>query len=285
MGGFVRRTGFNFDRFNIESGKNIPQNWLEWFVGLFEGDGCLSVHNKGFSFNIYSIHKKTLEEIKRVLGFGNIYFDKENVKWRYTIESRYEIYLILLILNGNLVLTHRYLNFINVAQEFNKRLFRGKAYFKQIGILYHAALPTLNDIWFAGFTDAEGHFGLPIELGRLFISHYISITFEIGHNGNRWLFSYLKELFKGGVLYPRLVKSEEQHNRIIFKGSKLGFNPVTLVFNYFDSFHLYTKLDIYNEWRSVHNSLLNKEHLDKKKLPDLVARCETLNDKNNYLKK
>jgi hypothetical protein len=61
------------------------------------------------------------------------------------VETRYDIYLILLILNGNLVLTHRYHNFINVAEEFNKRLFKGKTFLKKIDILYFAALPTLND--------------------------------------------------------------------------------------------------------------------------------------------
>ena len=98
-GELIRQTGYNFDQFYAEYlvSKKIPKNWLEWFVGLFEGDGCLSVHNKGFSFNIYSIHKKTLEEIKIVLGFGNIYFDSQNIKWRYTVETRYDIYLILLI--------------------------------------------------------------------------------------------------------------------------------------------------------------------------------------------
>jgi LAGLIDADG endonuclease len=245
----------------------------------------MNFSNKGFSFAIYSIDKKTLLEIKRVLGFGNIYYDALNIKWRYSVESRYEVYLILLMLNGNLVLTHRYFNFISIAQEFNQRFFKGKIFYKQINIVFHAALPDLNDRWLAGFTDAEGHFGLPIELGRVFISHYISITFEIGQNGNRWLFSYLKDLFKGGILFPKLDKNPDQHNRIIFKGTKLGSNPVTLLFSYFDSYPLITKLYIYNEWRSIHNSLLNKEHLDINKLPFLVQRCESLNNKSNYVKK
>jgi hypothetical protein len=219
----------------------------------------MTYSKKGFSFVIYSIDKKTLLEIKNVLGFGNIYYDSLDIQWKYLVEKRYDIYLTLLILNGNLVLTHRYNNFISIAQKFNIRFFKGKIFYKQINIIFHAALPDLNDRWFAGFTDAEGHFGLPIELGRVYISHYISITFEIGQNGNRWLFSYLKDLFKGGILFPKLDQNSDQHNRIIFKGYKLGSNPVTLLFTYFDSYPLFTKLDVYNEWRSIHKSLLNKE--------------------------
>jgi len=74
----------------------------------------MNFSNKGFSFAIYSIDKKTLLEIKRVLGFGNIYYDALNIKWRYSVESRYEVYLILLMLNGNLVFTHLYFNFISI---------------------------------------------------------------------------------------------------------------------------------------------------------------------------
>ena len=158
--------------------------------------------------------------------------------------------MILLILNGNLVLTHRYHNFIYLANIFNARPFNGKPYFKKINILFYGTLPTLNDRWFSGFTDSEGHFGLPIERGRKFITHYISITFEIGQNGEEWLFIYLKKLFKGGILAstnPCKHKNLIKYNRIIFKGSKLGLNPVILVFNYFDTFPLNTKSSVYTE--------------------------------------
>ncbi len=116
---------------------------------------------------------------------------------------------------------------------------------------------------------------MPIELGRKFISHYISITFEIGQNGERGFFVHLKDIFGGGVLYPRLPGL---HNRIIFKGINLGANPVTLLFNYFDEFPLVTKAEVYTEWRAIHKSLLAKEHLDLTKLPELLKRCEALND-------
>ena len=70
-----------------------------------------------------------------------------------------------------------------------------------------------------------------------------------------------------------------------FKGTKLGASPVTLVFEYFDNFHLFTKYDIYTEWRSLHKSLLNKEHLDSAKLPNLIQRCKALNNRITYIQK
>ena len=128
MGDYIEKKVLDLMILKKVSSKNITNDWLVWFIGLYEGDGSMYFSNKGFSFAIYSIDKKTLLEIKRVLGFGNIYYDALNIKWRYLVESRYEVYLILLILNGNLVLTHRYFNFISIAQEFNQRFFNGKIF-------------------------------------------------------------------------------------------------------------------------------------------------------------
>lgn len=255
---------------------------MSWFVGLYEGDGTLITHSKGFTFNIVSNHKATLIYIQKTLGFGNINKTSLGDKWVYIVESRFHIYLILLILNGNLVLTRRFNNFLNVAEQFNSRPFKGKPFPHLISILPYGTIPSLNDGWLSGFVDAEGHFGLPVESKRKSVSHYISITFEIGQNGERWLFILLNQLFNGGVVYPP-KEAWCRHNRIIFKGVKSGANPVTLVFNYFDQFPLFTKADIYTEWRSIHKSLLAKEHLDPSKLPSLVSRCITLNDKINNL--
>jgi len=55
-----RKKGFRFDDFKQESGKNITNDWLAWFIGLYEGDGYMNFSNKGFSFAIYSIDKKNI---------------------------------------------------------------------------------------------------------------------------------------------------------------------------------------------------------------------------------
>jgi|SRR5882724_2193297 len=95
---------------------------------------------------------------------------------------------------------------------------------------------------------------------------------------------YLKELFKGGLLiFTSKTKRGNEYNRLIFKGSKLGKNSVTLVFNYFAP--VKTKLTVYTEWRNIHKLLLLKNHLNKSNLPHLFSRCEALNAKINNLNK
>lgn len=245
-------------------------------MGLFEADGTLLAHSKGFTFNIISNHKATLIHVQQTLGFGKIYKTTHGDKWAYIVETRFNVYLMLLILNGNLVLTHRYNQFLTAAEQFNSKPYKGKPFPHTISIIHQGVVPSLNDAWFSGFTDGEGHFGLPIESGRKSVSHYISSPIGLGQNGERWLFILLNQLFQGGAVHP--IK-ESRHNRIIFKGVKSGANPVTLLFDYFDQFPLFSKADIYAEWRAVHRLLLAKEHLDQSKLPSLVLRCIALNDK------
>lgn len=188
-------------------------------------------------------------------------------------------------------MNHRYDQFIKVANDFNTRIFKGKQYPKFLKISSEQVLPGLTDAWLSGFVDAEGHFvgvAIPIEKGRSFISSYISITFEIGKNGEEWLFYHLKDIFKGGIVKisrykeahsPKSYANNINHSRIIFKGIRLGKNPVTLLFDYFDKYQVKVKKKIYDEWRDIHNSLLNKDHLNPQLLSKLVLRSEKLNDR------
>ena len=88
-----------------------------------------------------------------------------------------------LILNGNLVLRHRFAQLSGVITNFNESFFKGKVYEHSIKLKERLILPSLDDGWLSGFTDAEGHFGCPVETTRKHISHYISLVFELGQNG------------------------------------------------------------------------------------------------------
>lgn len=181
---------------------------------------------------------------------------------------------ILYILNGNLVLNHRYNNLKKIISEFNIRLFKGKPYHTIIKFKEQQVLPTLNDGWFSGFADAEGCFYCPIETKRRHVSHYISIVFEIGQNGETWFFSYIQSLFSGGIIHPK-NSSDETHNRIYFK----GYSKVTKIITYFDKFGVKTEHKYQGNilWKEIYNSLVLKEHLDKNKLFVLVAKAQIIN--------
>lgn len=263
----------------------INNHWLEWFVGLYEGDGSLNFFSeKGFRFSITSTDLKTLENIKQTLGFGRIrkfpFKEKHLDKWNYEVEDRFNIYVILSILNGNLVLYKRYYECVKLINIFNNYLYKGKPYMYTIIIKYEQVIPNLNDAWLSGFVDAEGHFGCPVEVKRKHIPYYISIIFEVGQNDELWLFKHLQKLFKGGIIHSkRNKKSGKIHNRIIFKGSKIGKNNVSLVFSYFDRFSLRTKHNIFIKWRIMHKYLLDKKHLDRDYIPKLIKLARDINSK------
>lgn len=199
---FEHRSYFNFSEFNSiykqQFGRELPTNFLEWFIGLYEGDGTVYSTTKAISVQITSIHRPTLEYIKDMFGFGTIY--ERNGKFIYWVEQRHLVYLLLTLFNGNLVFNRRIVQLMLVINEFNTRLFGGLPYKHTIDFIATGVIPSLNDAWFSGFVDAEGHFGLPIETGRKSTSSYLSIAFECGQNGERWLFELLSSLFNGGAL-------------------------------------------------------------------------------------
>ncbi len=59
---------FDFSKFKKESKLNIEDKWLQWFVGFYEGDGCLYHRESGFNFSIAQDEIYILEHIKDTLG-------------------------------------------------------------------------------------------------------------------------------------------------------------------------------------------------------------------------
>ena len=58
---------------------NISDNWLVWFIGFFEGDGCLTIGKKNIEIVIIQneLNKSVLFEIKDKFGFGQVLVEKK----------------------------------------------------------------------------------------------------------------------------------------------------------------------------------------------------------------
>lgn len=123
-------------------------------LGFYEGDGTLVNGKKSFHFSISQDEKYILDHIRGILGFGKVRKYTNQEKWLFVVEDRDNIMKILYILNGNLVLNHRYNNLKNIISGFNIRLFKGEPYHTIIKFKEQQVLPTLNDGWFSGFADA-----------------------------------------------------------------------------------------------------------------------------------
>jgi hypothetical protein len=87
--------------------KPFEQNddWLFWFIGFAEGDGCIFEHKGRSQFILTQKDPKVLIEIEKVLGFGKV---KTCGNYsRFKVLDNKNCLLLYLLFNGNLVLEHR----------------------------------------------------------------------------------------------------------------------------------------------------------------------------------
>lgn len=110
--------------------QEIPDAFLYWFIGFFEGDGCLTVNNRQDLTFVITQHKKhilVLQQIQRTLGFGSVIRQGVNT-YRYVVQNVTDLYKILLILNGNLSLPSRQQQFLLGLETLNRKLQRSQSY-------------------------------------------------------------------------------------------------------------------------------------------------------------
>jgi hypothetical protein len=129
-------------------------DWLTWFIGFLEGDGAILEHKGRSSFVITQKDDTVLHEIYETLKIGIVkhFYDKNgNRKYsKYIVSENKGIFLLYLLLNGNLVLQSRVNQLtkwniaLNNASRFNFALFYTREVPKLIEIVKQ---PNLNDAW------------------------------------------------------------------------------------------------------------------------------------------
>lgn len=235
---------FYFDEFYLKYKEFKPRNsipdqkFLEWFVGFFEGDGSFILMKRGDISIVVTQSSKDIQilnYIKNNLNIGNVILQsKKDITHRWVVHKRRDIYLLSLIFNGNLVLPTRYGKFIIFLAKLNEKLLKNN---EPIIILKnYCKLPTLNDSWLAGFTDAEGCFSISININKnspkflyeLSQKHIIN-KYVLDHILNLFVIKYNKPNI--GKVYPH---SKEDNWELYIK----GFDNCNLVFNYFKEYPL-----------------------------------------------
>lgn len=102
----------------------VSDDFKHWLVGFFEGDGCLFKAKCGrlkFQISQSTADVQVLHYIKNTLGFGKIYDSqgKKRTVSRYVVSNMRDLYTILTILNGNVVLPRRQKQFAAVLAAYN----------------------------------------------------------------------------------------------------------------------------------------------------------------------
>lgn len=138
---------------------NYPSvSWLQWFIGFAEGDGAILTLTDRLRFVLTQKEGAVLQHIQQVLGFGNVVFDNRANCYRYIVDSYANVFLLYVLFNGNLVLPHR----IQQLKAWYDKLTSRANNFSLPAFIFNQVIPSLNDAWLSGFTDAEGCFNVTI---------------------------------------------------------------------------------------------------------------------------
>lgn len=279
---------FDFSTFkNLDNQKfkDIPDSFLEWLIGFYEGDGCFTITwRKDMIFVITQgvQNKSILEEIQQTLGFGAVI--KQGARtFRFVVQDFKNMRYLLHLFNGNLILPNRKKIFLNMLIHYNEKMIHLKKRIKspknkfytynleQIKSKETNILPSLTDSWLSGFTSAEGCFSIFLSSKN----NYTNIIFDLTQKGeeNLPILSHLILLFNAGA-----VRSHHEPNCFYFRISSL--QGCLKTYSYFDSHPLRTtKQESYFLWKKIHKAILEKEHLIPEKRILLLALSKKINPK------
>ncbi len=280
IGPFIKSNAspFNFEAFKAAyskayQGKPIPStSFLEWFVGLTEGDGNFTVNNRGdlqFVITQGTADIQVLTYIAEILSFGRVIKQGAHTS-RFVVNSKAQAYLLVLLFNGNLVLPVKAKSFTPFLAAYNLLASNPNAKYNlpTVKLISNSILPTFTDSWLLGFVDAEGCFTCS------FLSHsnafryrfLIAQKFAI----NLPVLQHLAKLLGGTVL----AHSQPDTNEVVVN----GISRMKHVLAYFEHNQLLTKKAAsYGIWKQVGLGIKNKDHLVAEKRAVLKALAATAN--------
>lgn len=252
----------NLDKFYEEYNKELPNNklpsreFLEWFIGFFEGDGSLLIIKRGDlcivitqSFNDLQV----LNYIKDNLGFGNIIIQsKKDKTYRWIINKQVYLKLLIHLFNGNFVLPLRYIKLSLFINKLNEKLLKNNE--STIKIIDSCKLPSLNNAWLSGFIDAEGCFSKSDKKK--------SVIFCIAqkYEANKYILEHILNLFKKLLLINKgnILRHSKENVFELRITNKFMCYSIKLYFNKFPLKSI--KVLLYNTWIEIIEKYINKNN-------------------------
>jgi Cytochrome C and Quinol oxidase polypeptide I/LAGLIDADG endonuclease len=203
------------------------EEFLIWFIGFTEGDGSFIVNNRGdlsFVITQNTSNIQVLYFIVEILGFGKV-IRQSAIRSRFIVQNKKEIEYIVYLFNGNLILPSKKKSFELFLLAFNSWVSQGKIRLDEVELINSEILPSLNDSWLAGFTDAEGCFSCSF----LANSNAFRIRYQIAQKGmiNLPVLQHLAIMFEKGKVLPHYVADV---NEFII----VGLKSCESIFSYFD---------------------------------------------------
>lgn len=248
--------------------RDIPSDeFLFWLIGFTEGDGSFVVNSRNeLSFILIqgTANRIILDNVHNTLGFGHVIKQGPRV-YRFIVRKNKEIELIILLFNGNLVLPSRKKQFHSFLKAFLSK--------NDSNIVYDNSkiLPSLDNLWLLGFTEAEGCFSISL----LSNSFAFRTRFILSQKGdiNIPVLSHCILLFYTG-------KIEGHSNKDNYSYIVSGLSNLSNIYPYFDkniNYFLGLKKQSYLKFKLLNQNLTEKKHLDPNIRPMLVNLSKDIN--------
>lgn len=211
-----------------------------------------------------------LQYIQSVLGFGSVLVQSRvNNTHRFVVQNQSDLYLVCLLFNGNLVFPVRQQKFLDFLVAYNRYISGGRLSLSAITPILSSVMPTLQQAWLAGLTDAEGCFsGSLLKSSNGFRIRYLLAQ---KWDTNKPILEHIVFLFGAG--------SVEKHSAPhVWELRVNGLANCTAIFDYFKAFPLISmKGESYKRFLELHARLTAKDHLDPLKRSDVKALAASIN--------
>jgi hypothetical protein len=260
-----------FSRLHRKNGASRPpcvpsDAFLTWFIGFTEGDGCFVVNKRGdlsFVVSQGTPNIRVLHHIQNVLGFGSVVKQGPRTH-RFSVYQLAHIKALILLFNGNIVLPTRKPRFNAFINQYNV-----KCALDPIPYCKAKILPSSNDNWLLGFTEAEGCFTVSF-LKSSFVYRARYIISQKGVD-NLPVFSHIMLLFGVG-------KIEGHHQKENYSLIVSGVKNLSAIYAYFDHRpFIGIKGESYALFKKLIARIEAKEHLIPANLQDLISCSKTIN--------
>ena len=156
----INKITFHFDQYiqvMPDHKKKLDREFLEYFIGFFEGNGSLYInqYNNQVQFYLYQHENNIsfLHKLRTGLGFGRVFISKTKSHQAYLkISNENNLLKIIHLLNGNLCTASQREEFKLFLDMFNKK------YHYSIILKSSSPVVSLDTAWLSGFIDAQGRF-------------------------------------------------------------------------------------------------------------------------------
>lgn len=255
--------------------------FIEWFVGFVEGDGCLfssSLSRKQFIITQKDV--RVLVFIRNNLKFGTISKQNDNT-YRFVVSKKTHINILVNLLNGRIVLNKTFKKLEKFVDDNNINI--------QPPSLN---LINLNSAWLAGFTDAEGCFNIRVVNARLYnknvfillknkniildwvasnvtfsnldVSLRVRFRFILDQKNEESVLKYIVFILGVGKVARRELPTD------MFRYSLDSNENQAIVIKYFNKFKLRShKYLQFLKWKNLWKEVQQKKHLHIKNLRSL----------------